>query len=190
MKTFIEFLQVVLWITWSAKPGKCKRQNILQKICFCKVERWRSTRSWQNMWWGSSTLGIFIQWLPACVHFLSCIFYLWTGAGNIQFCQMLPRSFLYFLEMNWFNILQNMVYIALVILNLVFEGKTLISMVGVHQRWPLADSLLCLAWECAFSAIHQGTPACPAGTPSQSHLNCSSSHPTLVFPFSPDHYCA
>ena len=37
---------------------------------------------------------------------------------------MLPKSFLYFLEMNWLNIFQNAVCVPLGILNLIFKGKT------------------------------------------------------------------
>lgn len=70
---------------------------------------------------------------------------------------MLPKSFLYFLEMNWFNILQNVVCTPLVILNLIFRGKTLTSMAGIHQHQPF------LVWECVFSSPHCGAPPCPGG---------------------------
>ena len=83
---------------------------------------------------------------------------------------MLPKSFLYFLEMNRFNILQNVVCTPLVILNLIFKGKTLTSVAGVYQ------CRLCLVWECAFSAPHYSASACPAGTPSKLHLDPS--HPS------------
>lgn len=86
---------------------------------------------------------------------------------------MLPKSFLYFLEMNRFNILQNVVCTPLVILNLIFKGKTLTSVAGVHQHQP------CLVWEGAFSAPTTVPQLALLGAPSKPHLDPS--HPSHLW---------